>query len=115
METFDAIGYCAIGTGELHAISTFVANEYTPTLDLNHVVALTYEAKRRSEKAQGVGEKSDIYIICQDKITKFMQSEIDKLDEIYDKRSEQEKKAVSEIEELIRKLDVASLNKKAVG
>lgn len=45
METFDAIGHCAIGLGELHAISTFVANDYTPTLDHNHVLALTYEAK----------------------------------------------------------------------
>jgi 20S proteasome alpha/beta subunit len=71
LETFDVIGHCAIGSGELHAISTFVANDYTPTLDLNHVLELTYEAKRRSEKAQGVGEKSDIYIIFQDKTIKL--------------------------------------------
>jgi 20S proteasome alpha/beta subunit len=110
MEIFDTIGHCSIGSGQLHAISTFVANDYTYDLDLNHVVALTYEAKKRSEKAQGVGEQSDIYIVCRDGNTKLPQETISQLEKIYNKRSQQEKRAVAEIEEQIRGLDMAAIN-----
>lgn len=111
MEVFDAIGHCAVGSGELHAISTFVANDYTSDLDLDHIVALTYEAKKRSEKAQGVGEQSDICIVCQNKTTKLPQELVTKLDRISNKRSEQEKKAVAEIEEEVKGLNIASIEK----
>ena len=111
IETFDSIGHCAVGSGELHALSTFVANDYTPDLDLDHVVALTYEAKKRSEKAQGVGQKTDLCIICQDGTIKLTQEQIAKLDEIYKKREQEEKKAVSEIQELITKLNMADIDK----
>lgn len=110
MEIFDATGNCAVGSGELHAISTFVANDYTPNLDLNHVVALTYEAKKRSEKAQGVGEQTDICIVCKDRTITLPQNMIAKLDTIYNKRSEQEKKAVSDIEQLVKDLNVSSID-----
>lgn len=66
------------------------------SLDLNHVVALTYEAKKRSEKAQGVGEATDIHIVCQEHVTTLPQDKIAKLDEIYRKRSDEEKRAVRE-------------------
>lgn len=105
-EPFDAVGYCAVGSGELHALSTFIANDYDPYLDLNHVAAMTYEAKKRSEKAQGVGEQSDLFIICNNKIVKLPDDMIKKLDVVYLKRLEQEKKAVADIQSEIEKLDI---------
>ncbi|WOV92737.1 MAG: hypothetical protein R1F52_06400 [Candidatus Nitrosoabyssus spongiisocia] len=45
VESYDSIGHCAIGSGDIHAISTFIGNNYDPKLDLNHVVAMTYEAE----------------------------------------------------------------------
>jgi hypothetical protein len=110
MEIFDAIGNCAVGSGELHAISTFVANDYTPNLDLNHVVALTYEAKKRSEKAQGVGEQTDICIVCKDRTITLPHDMIDKLDAIYNKKNVQEKKVVSDIEQLVKDLNLPSID-----
>ena len=114
MEVYDSLGYCAVGSGELHAISTFVANDYRHDLDLDHVLALTYEAKRRSEKAQGVGEKSDIYIVTKDNCLKLSDEEIKKLDNIYNMKSEQEKKAVKEIEDKIKELKIIENHHKKI-
>ncbi|VFJ12621.1 hypothetical protein [Candidatus Nitrosocosmicus franklandus] len=104
--SYDSIGYCAIGIGEIHAMSTFIANDYYPYLDLNHVVALSYEAKKRSEKAQGVGQQSDLFIIKDGKSTKLTDEQITNLNNIYDARADQEKKAVSNIEESIKNLKI---------
>ncbi|MCV0398364.1 MAG: hypothetical protein K5785_00050 [Nitrosarchaeum sp.] len=110
-DCFDSIGYCAIGSGDLHALTTFIANDYDPNLDLNHVCAMTYESKKRSEKAQGVGEKSDLYIICDSRVVKMPSDAIEKLDSIYLMRAEQEKKVVADIQNEIEKLDIEKIEK----
>lgn len=112
-DPFDSIGYCAIGSGDLHAISTFIANDYDPNLDLDHIAAMTYEAKKRSEKAQGVGEESDLYIICNNRVVKMPDDVIKKLDEIYLKREQQEKKAVADIQSEIEKLNIQKIEKES--
>lgn len=104
MEVYDAIGHCSIGSGELHAISTFVANDYKMDLDLNHVVALTYQAKKLSEKAQGVGEKSDIYVISKDGYKQLSKDDINKLDVIFEKQSKKDENIIKEIENEISSL-----------
>lgn len=106
MEIYDSIGHCSIGSGELHAISTFVANDYTMDLDLNHVMALTYQAKKLSEKAQGVGEKSDFYIISRNGNTKLSDDVIKELDFIYNRQSKKDETAINEIEEKINCLPI---------
>lgn len=106
MDSYDTIGHCAIGSGELHAISTFIANDYDSKLDLNHVVAMTYEAKRRSEKSQGVGKETDLYVISQDSITKLPENTVAQLDEIYNKKTDQEKESVAKLEELVQRLNI---------
>jgi len=111
IETFDSIGHCSVGSGELHAISTFIANDYDPDLDLDHVVAMVYEAKKKSEKAQGVGEETDICIICNDGIVKLPDDKMKKLNEFYNTKTEQEKKSVSETEGLVKTLDIQSIDK----
>jgi len=110
-DCFDAIGYCAIGSGDLHSLTTFIANDYDPNLDLNHICAMTFESKKRSEKAQGVGTKSDLFIICNQRVVRMPSSIIEKLDQIYSKREEQERKAVTAIQEEIEKLDVVKIEK----
>ena len=107
IESHKSIGHCSIGSGELHALSTFIANDYDPGKDLNHVAAMVYEAKRRSEKAQGVGEKTDICIISKNGITNLEPEQIEQLDEIYNKRIIQEQNSVQTIEDGIKKLDLS--------
>lgn len=112
IESYDTIGHCAIGSGDLHAVSTFIANDYDPKLDLDHVVAMTYEAKRRSEKAQGVGEETDLYVICNNGTIKLPDDKVNQLGKIYDKKTEQEKESVSKLEDLVKKLDIQALDGK---
>lgn len=112
IETYDAIGHCSIGSGELHSISTFIANDYSPDLDLDHVVAMVYEAKKKSEKAQGVGEETDICLICNNGIVKLPDDKMKKLNEFYNTKIKQEKKSVSETEALVKTLDIQSIDKK---
>lgn len=63
-DCFDAIGFCAIGSGERHADLTFIRSGYSPKLSLNRAVFLAYQAKRDSEVAPGVGSRfTDLGII----------------------------------------------------
>lgn len=109
IESFDSIGHCSVGSGELHSISTFIANDYDPNLDLDHVVAMVYDAKKRAEKAQGVGEETDLYIICNNSTVKLTDEKISKLNEIHNKKTEQEKKTVADLEELVKNLGIRSV------
>jgi len=104
IETYESIGHCSIGSGELHSLSTFIANDYDPNLDLNHVTAMVYEAKRRSEKSQGVGEETDICIISETKTEKLSNDQMKKLDEFYNKKIKKEKDSVNELEEFVKGL-----------
>ncbi len=70
---------------------------------------MSYEAKRRSEKAQGVGAQTDMTIVTKDKIIHLPDEAIAKLDSIYQKKVEQEKKIVSEVEQMIKGLDVKKI------
>ena len=107
---YDSIGYHAIGSGEIHAAMTFIANDFkTKDTPLNRGLTLSYEAKRRSEKAQGVGAQTDMTIVMKDGIKRVPDDVITRLDSIYQKRVEQEKKAVSEAEQMIRDLDLKKI------
>lgn len=65
-EIFDSIGYCAIGSGDRHAEGVLIDNDYTGSMPLKRAVYLVYEAKRKAEKAPGVGKKfTDIVIISE--------------------------------------------------
>ena len=110
VESYDTIGHCAIGSGDLHAVSTFIANDYDPKLDLDHIVAMTYEAKRKSEKAQGVGEETDLYVICNNGIIKLPKDKVKQLADIFDKKTDQERESVAKLEVLVKKLNIQSLD-----
>jgi len=114
VESYDTIGHCAIGSGDLHAVSTFIGNDYDPNLDVDHVVAMTYEAKRKSEKAQGVGEETDLYVVCNNGIIQLPEDKVKQLAEIFDKKTDQEKESVVKLEVLVKKLDIKSLDENNV-
>lgn len=105
-QCLDSIGFLAIGSGQDHAYSTFITNQFSPSMDLSHGLAITFEAKKRSEKATGVGELTDILIISDDGYKRLSDDEIKQLDEIYNLRIESEKNAIKEIDRLIAQLDI---------
>ena len=108
-ECFDVIGFHAIGSGEHHAISTFIANDFESNIDLRHGLAITYEAKKRSEKATGVGAHTDLCIIQKDKVTRLPEKFVAELEKTYQKKMESEKKARIDVEDLIKEFDLDSL------
>lgn len=56
----DAIGYVAIGTGAPHAIYQFLDLEYRKSMTKKEVTEIVRLAKKRSEKAPGVGRETQI-------------------------------------------------------
>lgn len=113
-ECFDVIGFHAIGSGEHHAISTFIGNDFESWIDLRHGLAITFEAKKRSERATGVGPQTDICIVEKDKVTQLPEQMIAELEKTYQEKIKSEKKACADVDTLINALDLNSLLGKKV-
>ena len=111
-ECYEALGYCSIGTGERHADSTFIAYRYTPSVSLNNALYITYEAKRNSEIAVGVGEHTDMAIIDETGIQFIKEGILKKLEEIYQIRKEAATLKNEEIDKMIRGLPITKGGKK---
>ncbi len=63
-ECFDSIGYAAIGSGLPHAEGFLTEADYSSQISLLQGIWLAYVAKRRSERAPGVGSIfTDILVI----------------------------------------------------
>jgi len=103
---YDTIGYHAIGSGELHSISTFIGSGYGSKTTLQKALAITFEAKKRSEKATGVGQQTDMYVLTKDTVIHLPEEAVKELDAMYQKRLEQEQKVVAEVESAISKVDI---------
>ena len=59
----DAIGYAAIGNGGWHADSEFMVARYSDSWSFDRAVLLVYTAKKRAERASGVGPATDTFIV----------------------------------------------------
>ncbi len=59
-----SIGYAAIGSGAPHAIYSFIEQPYKQSFNRQEAEAGVQAAKRRSEVAPGVGEKTSTEIVC---------------------------------------------------
>lgn len=70
VESYDRIGYVGIGSGTPHVESTFIINGYKKSWDIKTAVYATYEAKKLAEKAPGVGKKTDIVTLSNEKVPK---------------------------------------------
>ncbi|RLI79389.1 hypothetical protein DRP07_10190 [Archaeoglobales archaeon] len=64
-ESFDKVGFVAIGTGDRHAELTLIQNEFRPTINLSEAVFYAFAAKKNAEHAPGVGKKTDIVILTE--------------------------------------------------
>ena len=82
---FDSIGYTAIGSGLPHAESFLAEADYSPNISLNRAIWLGYVAKRRSERAPGVGSRyTDVLVIDEGKGVQFLDSStLEALDSLY--------------------------------
>ena len=104
LDSFTKIGYCAIGSGEHMAISSFITNNYSPRMDRNKALYLVYEAKKMAEHAPGVGPETDLLIISSEGITEIDKEIINKLESIYNQKLQNEINGLKKVEELIREV-----------
>lgn len=104
-ECFDSIGYCSIGSGERHADSALIVNDYNISLQLNKALYLLYEAKKRAELAPGVGRiYTDVSIVSNRGIQNLTSEQIVELQKVFDKHDVVEQNCREEMEELIKSL-----------
>ena len=101
VECFDAVGYAAIGTGERHADSVFIAYRHTPQRPLREVLYYSYEAKKKAEIAVGVGQSTDIAIIGDSGVSFLPQETVRALDKIYKKKMEIQTERNEEVRRMI--------------
>ena len=96
-DCYDSLGYHAIGSGGLHALSTFMLNNYTPKNSINHAVYLVYEAKKNAEVSQGVGKSTDMCLITNDGSKYLSMDEMAKLSDVYEKKTKPEREEISQL------------------
>lgn len=99
-ECFDALGFCAIGSGERHADTTFIFNNFSVNMVLSRAVCVAYEAKRRAEVAPGVGTRfTDVAIITKASgFTILDDAKLDKLAALYEEKRAGEEQVRTAIE-----------------
>lgn len=107
-ECFDSIGYAAIGSGLPHAEGFLTEASYSPHISLSRAIWLSYVAKRRSERAPGVGNRfTDIMVIDSTGSIRFPDSAfLDNLNSIYKEYSNVAARAYQSIERSIDKFDL---------
>ncbi len=80
---FDAIGYHAIGSGDSQAIATISSYGYVDTFGSNTALYVAYDAKRKAERAPGVGRETDIRIVDSKGIHEISAESATELEKIY--------------------------------
>ena len=85
-ECFDLMCYSAVGSGEPHALHTFISENYNSSFSLNKALFTVYEAKKNAENAPGVGKDSDFWVIDKNGIQKLEKNAISELDNIYKRK-----------------------------
>ncbi len=105
-DCYDTLCYSAVGSGEPHALHTFIAEEFDNSFPLKKALFIVYEAKKNAQNAPGVGEKSDFWIIDKESIKEVKKSTLDELEKIYNKKKLVLDKGNAEIFDDLNKLGV---------
>lgn len=84
LSSMDTIGFSAIGSGGKHVRSQFTLGDHSRHDRMEHTALLAYVAKRRSEKAPGVGPETDMFVISPGRGWYFLQpAELEQMERIY--------------------------------
>ncbi|HMD53817.1 MAG TPA: hypothetical protein VKJ65_04625, partial [Phycisphaerae bacterium] len=86
-ECCDAVGYATIGSGARHVDAQFMQANFTRHFSLPKVIFLSYLAKRRAEKAPGVGKQTDMFLLGPTlAVNKNLESDLDykEMNKMYD-------------------------------
>ncbi|MCL0057601.1 hypothetical protein M1N58_00150 [Dehalococcoidales bacterium] len=107
-ECFDALGFCAIGSGRRHAESRLIAMGYVPSWPLKKVVYALYDAKKKAEIAPGVGARfTDIAVITKNQEIKHLGTgDLSELQQVYEVAVQGEHLRQASVIEQIDKLSI---------
>jgi hypothetical protein len=64
--SYDALGFCCVGSGDRHAEPVFAFFQFRPSLSASKTLQIAYEAKKRAEMAGGVGKETDVWLITEE-------------------------------------------------
>jgi len=101
----DGLGYDAIGSGENHAILTFIGANYHSNVSFEEALYLAYKAKRISEKAPGIGKNyTDLWVIEPEEIYEVPDEEngLGKLKKLYSTEIKQTKIDFKQLTEIAK-------------
>lgn len=79
----DRIGFAAIGIGGRHASSQLMLSNYSSMCNFSEALLLTYNAKKRSEIAPGVGTNTDMILVQDSGCIVIDQKIVSDLNKIY--------------------------------
>ena len=88
-KSYDPLAYCCLGMGDRHAENVFAWYRYSQNLNLNEALYISFEAKKKSEMASGVGNITDALIIDQDGTKEVKEETMNELQEAYYERERQ--------------------------
>ena len=80
LDSYDRIGYHAIGSGLSHAILSLVASGQHWSKSINETVFNVFRAKRQAELAPGVGQSVELQVITPGKIHQAKADELSMLE-----------------------------------
>lgn len=100
---FDSIGYAAIGSGLPHAESYLTEAHYSPEIPLNRAIWLSYVAKKRAERAPGVGKTTDVLVIDGERGVRFLDGQtLEAFESLYQQYLDNLRKAEPNLDESIK-------------
>ena len=104
---YDAVGFCAIGSGEHHAELAFIRSHFSESFTLREALFLAYRGKRDAETAPGVGGQfTDLAYIDERGLHVVPEPKVQVLAKAYDMLQEQHSAIQTEINTLIEELDI---------
>lgn len=88
LNSFNDIGYAAIGSGAYHALRSFIENNYSIDMPLWKALYIVFEAKKYAESAPGVGTRTDVVIVGKEGVRFLKEEHICRLEELYKENRE---------------------------
>lgn len=100
---FNKIGFAAIGSGAMHAMSHFMLAKHSYLSSATETLLDTYVAKKKSEVAPGVGQQTDMILIEGGKGYSLKEEIISRLEQTYENILEEEARIQESAKDEIKK------------
>lgn len=80
--SFDALGFCCVGSGDRHAEPVFAFYGFKPSISASQALQIGFEAKKRAEMAGGVGRETDAWLISREGCYEITSETIERLQQL---------------------------------